>query len=69
MANKVGMRTQLETTTSLKRMIPPDVLGLNPTYQDIGFPGENISSYQFGRNPRQKVKAAELDQEYLNSLN
>jgi hypothetical protein len=50
-------------------VIPPNVLGTNPTYQNIGYPGENLSSYHFDRNPRQKVEAGKLSQEYMISLN
>jgi hypothetical protein len=51
-----------------RRVIPPNVLGANSTYQTIGSPGENMSSYHCGRNPRQKVKSAKLNQAYTNSL-
>jgi hypothetical protein len=47
-------------TRSGRRVNPPDVLGANPTYRDIGFPGKNMIAYGCGRNPRQKVRSTKL---------
>jgi hypothetical protein len=53
---------------SERQVIPPDVLAANPTYQTIGFPGENMPSYHCGKHPRQKVRSAKLNQACTNSL-
>jgi hypothetical protein len=64
----IGDADGFKRTKSGRRVIPPDVLGANPSYRDIGFPGENMSSYGCGRNPKQKVRSSKLNQAYTNSL-
>jgi hypothetical protein len=65
----IGAHDGFRQTRRGRRVIPPDRLGANPAYRDIGFPGENMGAYQCGRKPSLKIRAGKLNQAYTQSLN